>query len=443
MNTSHLLAPVMSAEDEVAAIASQLIAIPSVNDGTNETMGEAAVAEYVESLLTEVGYSPERFHTTSGRRAGVYLRIPGRDSTRPTLMLHGHLDVVPVQADDWSVDPFGGEIIDGMLWGRGAVDMKDMDAMLLAVVRHWARTGYVPPRDIALLFLPDEEAGGKHGSHWLIEHRRDMFDNVGEAVGEVGGFSLTVRDDLRLYLIQTAEKGIGWMRLRAAGRAGHGSMLNDDNAVTRLAEVVRDLGRHEFPVRHTDTVDRLIRELGEALEIPLDPNDVPSTLKALGPMARIIGATMMNTVNPTMFDAGYKVNVIPGEATAGIDGRFLPGYEEEFFETIDAIIGDRATREFINHDVALETTFDGPTVDAMAAALRAEDPYARPVPYMLSGGTDAKAFSTLGIRCFGFAPLLLPPDLDFGSLFHGVDERVPVNALQFGVRVLHRFLDAS
>ncbi len=428
------------AELEVVELCRSLIQIDSTNSGDGLGPGEAAAAEYVEALLTEVGYQPERFSTTSGKRQGVVLRIPGSDPHGGTLLMHGHLDVVPARAADWSVPPFAAEVVEDMIWGRGAVDMKDMDAMLLAVVRDWARTGTGPRRDVVLMFLPDEEAGGEHGSHWLVQNRKDLFEGVTEAVGEVGGFSLTVRDDVRLYLIQTAEKGMGWLRLRATGRAGHGSMLNADNAITALSAAVAGIGNLSFPVHVTDTVRAMLDGISTATGVDLNPDDMPTTLAKLGPLARLVGATLMNTANPTMLSGGYKVNVVPGEAEAGIDARFLPGYEEELFAAIDRVIGEHVSREFIAHDVALETPFSGPTIDAMAAALDAEDPGAVAIPYMLSGGTDAKAFSLLGIRGYGFAPLLLPPDLDFGALFHGVDERVPVDALKFGVRVLDRFL---
>ncbi len=435
--------PLPDAADEVVTLASDPIRIDSSNYGDGTGPGEAEAAEYVEARLREVGYDPERF-SCGPRRDGVVLRIPGRDSTRGALLLHGHLDVVPARSEDWSRPPFGAEVDDDlgvpMLWGRGAVDMKDMDAMMLATVRSWARAGVQPDRDVVVMFLPDEEAGGHQGSHWLTEHRTDLFEGVTEAVGEVGGFSLTIRDDLRLYLVQTAEKGIGWLKLTAEGRAGHGSIPNDDNAVTALAEAVAALGRHEFPTHVTPTVRERLDTLSRVLGRELDPEtDLPGTLAALGPVARTVGASLRNTINPTMFDAGYKVNVVPGEATAYADARFLPGYEDEMWTAVDAILGDRVRREFVNHDIALETTFDGATVDTMGAALRAEDPGAIPVPYMLFGGTDAKAFSTLGIRCYGFAPLRLPAALDFGALFHGVDERVPLDALRFGTRVLDRF----
>jgi acetylornithine deacetylase/succinyl-diaminopimelate desuccinylase-like protein len=318
--------------------------------------------------------------------------------------------------------------------------MKDMDAMILAVARRWGREGVRPRRDIVIVLFPDEEAGSIHGSHWLVDHRPDIFAGVTEAVGEVGGFSLTVRDDLRLYPIQTAEKGIRWMRIRASQRAGHGSMIHTDNAVTELARAVTRIGDYSWPRRRTRTVDRFLDELSDAYGIDLTDSDMETVLARLGTLGLLVGATMQNTANPTMLDAGYKVNVIPTEAVAHIDGRVLPGFEEEFDDTIRALIGPGLTMEFVNSDIALEAPFDTATVDLMAQVLRDHDPGARAVPYMISGGTDAKALSRLEIDCYGFSPLKMPADLDYWRLFHGVDERVPVEGLRFGVDVLDQFL---
>jgi acetylornithine deacetylase/succinyl-diaminopimelate desuccinylase-like protein len=219
-------------------------------------------------------------------------------------------------------------------------------------------------------------------------------------------------------------------------------MTNNDNAITELCEAVARLGRHKFPVRVTKSVRHFLDELSDALGVELDPEDMDSTLERLGGIAKLIGATLRNTAQPTMLGAGYKVNVIPGQATAHVDGRYLPGFKDEFHEELDRVLGPRIRRETVHEDKAVETDFDGPLVAAMQSALSAEDPIARAVPYTLSGGTDAKSFSELGIRCFGFAPLRLPPELDFAGMFHGVDERVPVDGLTFGVRVLDRFIDA-
>jgi acetylornithine deacetylase/succinyl-diaminopimelate desuccinylase-like protein len=433
--------PSEAAQDEAIEVCRDLLRIPSVNRGNGDGH-ERAAAEYVAAKLAEVGIEPTVLESAPGRTS-VIARIPGADPSRPGMLIHGHLDVVPADGADWRHDPFAGEIADGCLWGRGAIDMKDMDAMTLAVVRDRMRTGRKPPRDIVLAFVADEEAGGVLGARWLVEHHPDLFDGCTDAISEVGGFSYTVSDDLRLYLVETAQKGIAWMKLTVAGRAGHGSMISDDNAVTALCEAVARVGRHRFPVVITPTVRAFLAEVGDALGIEIDAGDPESAIAKLGPIARMIGATISNTANPTQLDAGHKVNVIPGEATAHIDGRFLPGHEEEFLRQIDELLGPEVRRDWVVHDQALELPFEGPLVDAMGAALRAEDPIARAIPYMMSGGTDAKSFSRLGIRCYGFAPLLLPPDLEFAGMFHGVDERVPLDGLRFGVRVLDRFLSAT
>ena len=431
-----------SAEREVADLCRDLIRFDTSNYGDSSGPGERAAAEYVMAKLIEVGLDPELIESEPGR-ASVVVRIEGEDPERESLLVHGHLDVVPADAADWKVDPFAGELLEDCVWGRGAVDMKDMDAMMLAVLRQRVREGRKPPRDTVFAWLADEESGGGLGARWLVDHRPELFEGCTEAVSEVGGFSYTVRDDLRLYLIETAQKGMAWMKLTARGRAGHGSMVNRENAVTALAEAVGRIGRYQWPIRATATVDRFLAELADAMGIELDPDNAEVLVARLGSLSRIIAATLRNTAAPTMLAAGYKTNVIPQVATAQIDGRFLPGHEEEFLATIDELLGPEVTREWVHHDIALETTFDGALVEAMSASLLAEDPGARPVPYCLSAGTDNKSFSLLGIRGFGFSPLRLPPDLDFAGMFHGVDERVPVEGLRFGVRVLDRFLGAS
>jgi acetylornithine deacetylase/succinyl-diaminopimelate desuccinylase-like protein len=433
--------------DEVVDLVRALIRFDTSNTGElDTTKGEAECARWVAQQLEEVGYATEYVEAGAPGRGNVFTRLQGADSSRGALLVHGHLDVVPAEAADWSVHPFSGALEDGYLWGRGAVDMKDMVGMMIAVARHFKRAGVVPPRDLVFAFVSDEEAGGKYGSQWLVDHRPDLFDGVTEAIGEVGGFSLTVprRDggERRLYLIETAEKSLRWMRLTARGRAGHGSMVHDDNAVTAVAEAVARLGRHQFPLVLTEPVAQFLAAVGEetGYTFDVDSPDLEGTIGKLGPIARILGATVRDTANPTMLKAGYKANVIPATAEAVIDCRVLPGRQAAFEATVDELIGPDVTREWITDLPSYETTFDGDLVDAMNASLLAADPDARTVPYMLSGGTDAKAFARLGIRCFGFIPLRLPPELDFSALFHGVDERVPVDALHFGTRVLEHFL---
>jgi acetylornithine deacetylase/succinyl-diaminopimelate desuccinylase-like protein len=424
-----------TAEDEVVDLCRDLIRI----DTSNPIKPERPAAEYVAEKLAEVGLEPTIIESDPGR-ASVVARIEGADSSRGGLLIHGHLDVVPADRSHWSVDPFAGEIKDGCLWGRGAVDMKDMDAMTLAVVRQWVREGRTPPRDVVVAFVADEEAGGAKGARYLVDNHAELFDGCTESISEVGGFSLQIKEDLRLYPIQTAQRGMAWMKLTATGRAGHGSLVNNANAVTALAEAVARIGRYEWPVRLTKTVQTFLDELGEAFGVEFDPHDLGSASDKLGAIGALVTATLRNTANPTMLEAGYKVNVIPQEATAYIDGRFLPGYEHEFFDTIDELLGSGVTRETVHGDIALETEWDGALVDAMKAAITDEDPQGKPIPYCLFGGTDDKSFSLLGITGYGFSPLRLAPDLDFAGMFHGVDERVNLDALTFGVRVLDRFL---
>jgi acetylornithine deacetylase/succinyl-diaminopimelate desuccinylase-like protein len=230
----------VTAQDEVVQICRDLIRIDTSNYGDDSGPGERAAAEHVMGLLTEVGLDPELFESTPGR-ANVVVRLEGADRTRPALVLHGHLDVVPARAEDWTVDPFGAEETDGLVWGRGAVDMQDMDAMILSVVRQMAREGRRPARDVVVAMFADEEAGGSLGARWAVDHRPELFEGATEAISEVGGFSVDV-DGHRAYLLQTAEKGLSWLRLVADGRAGHGSQVNTDNAVTHLAEAVARLG---------------------------------------------------------------------------------------------------------------------------------------------------------------------------------------------------------
>ena len=431
-------------EAEVVQLCQELIRIDTSNFGSDPGPGERLAAERVAELLDEVGIASELLEPEPGRTSVVARWEPeGVDTSVSPLLVHGHLDVVPANASDWSVPPFSGEVVDGCIWGRGAVDMKDFDAMVLSVVRARARAGAAPRRPIRLIFTADEEAGAGLGARWLVEKHREVVEGCQEAIGEVGGFSLTVRDDLRLYLIQTAEKGMAWLNLIAEGRAGHGSLRHHQNAITELTAAVARIGTYQWPRKITDPQRAFLEAVAEAFEVDLDPDRLEETLAHLGGIARMVAATMSNTANPTMLSAGYKHNVIPGRAQAGVDGRFLPGSEDEFYATIADLIGDSVRYEVLTHHPSVETEFAGALVDAMQACLQAEDPGARAVPYLFSGGTDGKAWHHVGIRCFGFVPLRLPPDLDFVGMFHGVDERVPTESLEFGARVLDRFLDRA
>ncbi|MDR0990929.1 MAG: M20/M25/M40 family metallo-hydrolase [Propionibacteriaceae bacterium] len=430
--------------DTVVGLTSDLIRIDSSNFGpTTDGPGERVAAEYIATQLEAVGIESTLYEAAPGRTTLVARWEPaGVDRSRPPLLIHGHTDVVPAVAADWSVDPFAGAVIDDYVWGRGAVDMKNFDAMVLAVVQQRQREGRPPARPIRLVFTADEEAGSRFGASWLVRHHPDEVSDCTEAIGEVGGFSLTL-GGRRLYLIETAEKGLAWLKLVAEGTAGHGSMRQNDNAVVTLAEAIARVGHYRFP-RHLHPAQQAFLEAaGEALGVDLMADSTEATLRQLGGLARMIAATMSHTVNPTVLAAGYKVNVVPGQASAELDGRFLPGQRDEFIDTIRDLIGPKVSLEILHEQPSIEADMTSDLVTAMTAALRRHDPEAQTVPYLLSAGTDGKAWSQLGIQCYGFTPLQLPPELDFSALFHGVDERVPVSALTFGCRVLDDFLDLA
>jgi acetylornithine deacetylase/succinyl-diaminopimelate desuccinylase-like protein len=428
-------------EADVVQLCQELIRIPSVNFGDGKGDEEAA-ANYVASKLEEVGIKT-KIYQSAPKRCSVVANIEGQDPSLPGLVVHGHIDVVPANAADWSVDPFSGVIKDGCIWGRGAVDMKNMDAMMLGVFRLWARHGFKPQRNFVIVFFADEEAGGIFGSRWMAQNHPEVFSNCTEAVSEVGGFSLTLSSGKRIYPIETAEKGIEWMKLTASGLAGHGSMVNTANAVTRLADAVSRIGNYEWPQRMTKTNEAFLRKVAELTGHTYDEKNLEPIVKELGSIARMLGATLTNTANPSMLEAGYKANVIPQTASAVVDGRTIPGYESELMETIKQLAGEHVLVESIVSDIPLEVDFSGPLVEKMIAAVRSEDPEGIPVPYLMSGGTDNKALAKLGIAGYGFSPLQLPPDLDFLALFHGVDERVPVDSLKFGARALQTFLASA
>lgn len=425
-------------QEDVVTLCQELIRIPSVNYGEGKG-DEKAVAQYVLEKLEEVGISGKIYESAKDR-CSVVAEIPGSDTNLPGLIVNGHIDVVPANKEDWTVDPFSGLIKDGAIWGRGAVDMKDMDAMILAVVRLWARHGIKPRRRIVLIFFADEEAGGIYGSRWLTEKHPEIFAGCTETISEVGGFSVTLKSGRRLYLLETSQKGIEWIKLTAKGVASHGSLINRDNAVTKVSEAVSKIGNHQWPRRVTKTNQALFEKISELSGIPYQEANFDELLLELGPAAKMIGATLTNTSNPTMLEAGYKANVIPQSATAVVDCRTIPGFEAELLPTIKEIIGPDIEVESLVSDIPLEVDFAGELVEKMINSILAEDPEGIVVPYVLSGGTDNKALAKLGITGYGFSPLALPPDIDFMALFHGVDERVPIASLLFGVRTLYRFM---
>lgn len=431
-------------EHAVEELCAELIRFDTTNLGAGKSLrGERAIAEFVAAHLTDSGLNPTLLERGK-ERSNVVVRVPGADTALPPLLVHAHLDVVPADADEWTVPPFAGEIRDGYVWGRGAVDMKDMCASLLTVLSRWQAAGTTPRRDIVIAFVADEEDTGEWGAHWLVDQHPELFEGCAAAIGESGGYTVhTHRTDstpVRLYPVATAERGTSHLRLTATGRAGHGSRRNEDNAVTKLVHAVSRLAAHRWPVHLTPAVQAFLEQAAPALGVEVDWTDMDITLERLGAAAKIIENTVRNSTTPTVLDAGYKVNVIPGAASALIDTRVLPGTEDALMAEVDRLIGPDIHREYVQHQPPVQAPVDSPWFDAMAASLRAFDPDAIVVPFCMGGGTDAKAFARLGIDCFGFAPLLLPTGFNLHRMAHGVDERVPVEGLRFSVNVLDRFL---
>ena len=429
------LKPAYDPAAEVVDICRDLIRIDTSNYGDHSGPGERKAAEHVATLLDEVGISSNIYESEPGRASLIARWGDGPDP----LLIHGHLDVVPAAAEDWAVDPFAGEIKDDYLWGRGTVDMKDFDAMALSVVRARARAGRCPARPIVMASPPTRRPAAttarSTSSTTTATSSRTAPMRWGRSVASprpfAGSGSTSSRRPRRAW---------PGCELTARGSAGHGSMINHQNAVTELAGAVARIGAYEWPVRLTPSMEVLLAAVADIAGTEATPENAQSLIDEFESSARMLGAVIRNTANPTMLNAGYKVNVIPSEASAHVDGRFLPGYEDEFFATLAELCGEHVTWEFVSKQQPWETPYDGDLVGAMNRSILAEDPDGIVAPYLMSGGTDAKHFRRLGMRSYGFAPLKLPADLDFGALFHGVDERVPVDALEFGARVFDRFL---
>lgn len=418
-----------------AELCAQLIRFDTTNRGGGDAEGERAAAEFVAGLLDQAGAAPVLLERTPGR-SNVVGRITGRDPHAPAILVQAHLDVVPADPVDWSVPPFAGEIRDGFVWGRGATDMKDMDAMVLTVLGGWAERGHRPARDVVVAFVADEEDTGLDGAHWLVDEHPDLFTGCAAAIGESGGFTHHA-DGVRFYPVATAERGTAHLRLTARGRA---SRRNPDNPVTRLVAALDRLARHRWPVSLTPPVRAFLEQASAALGTDLDRSDVDTSVAKLGAAAALVENTIRASTTPTVLRAGTKVNVIPSYAVAEVDVRVLPGIEDDVLAAVDDLLGPGITREFVGHQHAVHAPMDTAWFTAMADTLRAQDPDGVVVPYCMGGGTDAKAFTQLGIACYGFAPLWIPAGFDYRAMAHGVDERVPVDGLAFGVRVLDDFL---
>ncbi len=444
------------ATDECIEHLRALIRIPSVNPpgspdgaaGRDSLGGETAAATYLADVLGGSGIVAEVLELSG--RGSCFARIPaGVASPEPPLLLLSHLDVVPVDAESWARDPFAAELVDGVVWGRGAVDMKAMVAMELSVMLELQRSGTTLRRDVILAAVADEEAGGNFGALQWVRERPDLFASAdgrpaAAALNEVGGYSMTI-GGRRAYAIQVAEKGIIWTRLRASGTPSHGSMPSPDNAAAKLATAVTRLNAARRPARVIPVVRRFFDGLGlgEVADLAEGGAETEATARLEAAVSdetlrRSLNAMLRDTVTPNVIHVGKKVNVVPGSGEAEVDVRTLPGTDQDgLLAELQELAGEDVIVESVQTMPPVECASDAEIVRLMEAALRAADPEATPLPMMITLGTDAKAMDLIGVPTYGFTPLRLGPDDGYLSLFHANDERIPVSAVRFGLPVLY------
>ncbi|MHB8574739.1 MAG: M20/M25/M40 family metallo-hydrolase [Dehalococcoidia bacterium] len=419
-------------QDEAVRLLQQLLRI----DTTNPPGNELAAAEMLAELLAREGLEPRVLAPEPGR-ASVVARLAGRGERGP-LLLQGHTDVVPADPDEWTRPPFSGDLADGCIWGRGALDMKGTVIMQLLAVLLAKRLGIRPRGDVIFCAVADEEAGGFKGAGWLVDEHPELV-RAELAIGEVGGFTLFMGGE-RFYPIQVTEKVGCQVRLRMSGASGHGSQPIRDGAMAKTGRVLEALTRRRLPTHLTPIAEQFIRGLAVAapqLLALLDPNRTDGALAELGEGAGMFEAIISNTAVPTVVHGGSKTNVIPGSVEITLDGRLLPGQTEAgFLAELKAIVGEDAevigVRHTPSHTEAPATGY----FDELAGIITEREPGARVLPSLLSGITDARHFARLGTVCYGFAPVQLRPDMPFWTLFHGADERIPVEGLQFGLQAL-------
>ena len=421
-------------------------------DTTNPPGNEAACATYISSLLTRAGVEPTLLAKSPGR-PNLIARLPGQGKA-PSLMLYGHLDVVTTAAQEWQHPPFEGKLVDGYVWGRGALDMKGGVVMLLEAFLRARAEGFVPAGDVLLVLVSDEEAGGFYGARYLVEEHPDLFQGIRYAIGEFGGFSFYVGRQ-RFYPIMVAEKQVCRLQATLRGSGGHGSLSSSGGAMARLGRMLQDLDRREMPVHVTPVARMMVDGLKSNLPFPtglvlaqlLNPRLTQPLLRLMGTKGQVFDPLFHHTVNATMVQGGEKVNVLPSEIVVDMDGRLLPGFgPDDMLAEVQQIIGADVDLEISRYDPGPAEPDMG-LFPLLSDILRAADPPAVPVPMLLPGATDGRLFAKLGIQTYGFLPMPLPPGFNFIETIHGSDERLPVEALGFGAEAIYqlicRFVDAK
>lgn len=413
---------------------------------TNPPGNERPLLDHLATIFQKEGLDPLILETAPNR-GNLIVRLKGNGNKRP-ILLNSHVDVVPADANFWDHPPFSGHLDEeGYIWGRGAVDMKQMTVMNLMLLLLFKRQHKVLDRDLVFVAVSDEEAGCHYGSEWLVNHQPELIDDCEYGLNEVGGFSLYLNDRC-YYPIQVAEKGYCWLRVRATGTPGHGSMPIKDNAIVKMARAIDKIGSHRLPYHKTPVVEKFIRTLAQHQKVPvstaleglLNPKMAPIILDRLLDEEKSKGfaAMLHNTASPTIVNGGNKVNVIPPWAEFEIDGRLLPGQNNwNFIDEVQKIIGPGYSIEIIDSKPPAVMDTQNKIIDAMTEVLKIHDPGCIPVPYMAPGFTDSKLYSQLGIQCYGFCPMKLDKELVFSQLFHGHNERISQSALLFGIQVLY------
>ena len=414
-------------------------------DTSNPPGGERACVEWIRGLLE--GLDVElKVLARDAERPNLIARLRGSGDA-PPLLLQGHVDVVPARGS-WRHEPFGGELHDGYIWGRGALDMKGGVAMMLAAFMRAALSPTPPRGDVILCVLCDEEAGSDFGAGFLVDEHAELFDGVRYALGEFGAFTLTMAGT-RFYPIMVAEKQVCWTRALMRGRAGHGSLPVRGGAMGKLGRLLQRLDRGRLPVHVTSSASAMIEaiaaELPKQLALPLRALLVPrltdATLRVLGERGSFFDPLLHNTASPTILAGGEKINVIPGEVSVELDCRLLPGFgPEQLFAELRALAGVELELEVIRFDGAAAEPDLG-LFELLAGTLREQDPLARPVPLLLPAVTDGRFFSRLGIQTYGFLPMQLPADMAFMELIHAQDERLPAESVEFGTRAIATVLE--
>jgi acetylornithine deacetylase/succinyl-diaminopimelate desuccinylase-like protein len=414
-------------------------------DTTNPPGNEEECISFINGLLTEAGVETTILGQTP-ERPNLIARLPGQGSASP-LLLYGHVDVVTTEDQQWQHPPFEGKVRNGFLWGRGALDMKGGVAMMLAAFLRAKAEDLKLHGDVVLAIVSDEEAGGDFGSKYLVENHADLFDGIRYAIGEFGGFSIYV-GKRRLYAIMTAEKQICWMKATVRGPGGHGSLPVRDGAMAKLSKVLQRLDRHRLPVHVTPVASQMIKTMASAsgglrgliLGQLINPALTDSVLNILGERGSIFDSLLHNTVSPTILHGSAKVNVIPSEVSVELDGRLLPGFSpDDMIAELKRVVGDDLEIEVVRHDPGPAEP-DMRLFDLLADILRKADPDGTPVPLLLSGTTDARFFSRLGIQTYGFLPMPLPEDFNFAQTIHAADERIPVESVGFGSDAIYELL---